>query len=240
MKKMAVIPARWGSTRFEGKVLADLAGKPLVQHVWERACQCKSLDEIIIACDDERVLTVVKSFGAKGVLTSKDHSCGTDRIAEVVLSQDDVGIVLNIQGDEPLLDPRSIDNLIYTMSQDRSCQMATLIKVLDNPQLLGDPNVVKVIIDAKGYAIYFSRAEIPFLREKGAVVFYQHIGIYAFTREFLFTFKNLPRLQLEKAEKLEQLRAIENGYRIKTVVTEADFVGVDTPEDLKKVERLLS
>ncbi len=238
MKIIAVIPARWGSTRFEGKVLADIAGKPLIQHVWERASQCKLLDKIVIACDDETVLRVTQDFGAKAVLTSKDHACGTDRIAEVVQSLD-VDIVVNIQGDEPLIQAAAVDNLIYTISNDKACQMATMIRVIDNKEELKDPNVVKVIIDSQKNAIYFSRAKIPFVRDDEQAIYYKHFGIYAFQKDFLFTFKNLPRLPLERAEKLEQLRAIENGYKIKTVETEYDSIGVDTPSDLAQVEKLL-
>lgn len=238
MKTIGVIPARWGSTRFEGKVLADIAGKPMIQHVWERASECKNLDGVIIACDHENVKIVAESFGAKAVLTSPDHACGTDRIAEVVEDMD-VEIVVNIQGDEPLIRPHAIDDLVLAISEDENCPMATMIRVMDDSNDISDPNVVKVIIDTHGNAIYFSRSKIPFERDAGNAVFYKHFGIYAFRKNFLFQFKDMPQGMLEKAEKLEQLRAIENGYKIKTVLTQSDSVGVDTLEDLKKVEKML-
>jgi len=239
MKVIGVIPARWASKRFEGKVLAPLAGKPMIQHVWERASQCKLIDELLIACDDEKILKASKGFGAKAVLTSPKHCCGTDRIAEVV-ERMDVDIVVNIQGDEPLVSPESIDALISSMMADEDCLMGTLIKIISNKNELHDPNVVKVVIDSKSNALYFSRALIPFQREpQGDVSYYKHFGIYAFRKNFLFVFKDLPKSNLERIEKLEQLRVIDNGYKIKTVLTDMESMGVDTPEDLKIVENLL-
>ncbi len=237
MKIIGVIPARWASTRFEGKVLADIAGKPMLQHVWERVSQSKLLDEVIIACDNDNVKMVAEDFGAKVVLTSKEHTCGTDRIAEVVNSID-VEIVLNIQGDEPLIDSKSIDDLIAAISEDKSCNMATMIRPMTDVKEIENPNIVKVITDAKGNAIYFSRAKIPYERDERKAVFYKHFGIYAFRKKFLFQFRDLPRGKLEEIEKLEQLRVIENGYKIKTVIAQNDSIGVDTPEDLKKIEKL--
>lgn len=243
MKAIGVIPARWGSTRFEGKVIANLLGKPVVQHVWENAKKAKTLDDLVIACDDERIMKVVKEFGGKAIFTSPNQPSGTDRLAEVV-NPIDVEIAVNIQGDEPLVKPIMIDNLVMALQDEKAAQMATVMKKIDDEEELTNSNVVKVIVDKNGYAIYFSRYAIPYNRtgeadEKKRPVYYKHIGIYAFTKDFLFTFRNLPHSALENAEKLEQLRVIENGYKIKVVETKFDTVGVDTHEDLKRVEELL-
>ncbi len=239
MKIIGVIPARLGSTRLQGKVLIEIAGKPMIAHVWERAKQSKLLSDLIIACDDEKVLKAVKKFGGKAVLTSIDHPSGSDRIAEVIRDLD-VDIVINIQGDEPLIHHSVIDNLANALLKDPATPMATVIKVLEKKEDLENPNVVKVVIDEHKNALYFSRAAIPFNREhKKDVTYYKHLGIYAYRKDFLFVFKNLPKSKLEKAEGLEQLRVLEAGYKIKTVETDIETIGVDTAEDLKKVEKLL-
>lgn len=240
MKIIGVIPARWASTRFQGKVLAEIHGKPMLQHVWERAQQSRHLNDLLIACDDEKVLKTAKQFKAKAVLTSKDHPSGTDRIAEAVQNLQ-ADIIVNIQADEPLIHPSMIDDLAQALMEDSSCGMATVIKRIDNEKDLNNPNVVKVVIDQKGYALYFSRLAIPYNRENKnflGIEYYKHLGIYAYRKDFLFTFKNLPKSKLEEVEQLEQLRALEAGYKIKTVKTDRDTIGVDTPEDLKKVEAL--
>lgn len=243
MKAIGVIPARWGATRFEGKVLANLLGKPVVQHVWENAKKAKTLDDLVVACDDERIMEVVRGFGGKAVYTSPDQPSGTDRLAEVVNPMD-VAIAVNIQGDEPLVRPIMIDNLVMALESEKTAQMATVVKRIDDEAELTNSNVVKVVIDKNGYAIYFSRYAIPYNRTGEAdkdrkPVYYKHIGLYAFTKDFLFTFRNLPKSSLENAEKLEQLRVIEYGYKIKTVETKFDTVGVDTPEDLKRAEEAM-
>ena len=243
MKAIGVIPARWGSTRFEGKVIANLLGKPVVQHVWENAKKAKTLDDLVVACDDERIMKVVKEFGGKAIFTSPNQPSGTDRLAEVV-NPLDVEIAVNIQGDEPLMKPIMIDNLVMALQDEKVAQMATVLKKIEDESEQTNSNVVKVIADKNGYAIYFSRYAIPYNRtgeadEKKRPVYYKHIGLYAFTKDFLFTFRNLPHSALENAEKLEQLRVIENGYKIKIVETKFDTVGVDTHEDLKRVEELL-
>lgn len=243
MKAIGVIPARWGATRFEGKVLANLLGKPVIQHVWENAKKAKTLDDLIVACDDERILKAVEGFGGKAVYTSPDQPSGTDRLAEVVNAMD-VDIVVNIQGDEPLIRPIMIDNLVMALQDEKSAQMATIIKKIDDISELTNSNVVKAVVDRNGYALYFSRYAIPYNRTsetdpKKRPVYYKHIGIYAFTKDFLFTFKSLPHSSLEIAEKLEQLRALEYGYKIKVVETKFDTVGVDRPEDLKRAEEAL-
>lgn len=243
MKAIGVIPARWGATRFEGKVLADLLGKPVIQHVWENAKKAKTLDSLIIACDDERIIKVVDGFGGKAVYTSPDQPSGTDRLAEVV-NPLDVKIVVNIQGDEPLVKPIMIDNLVMALEGEKAAQMATMIKRIEDESELTNSNVVKVVVDKNGYALYFSRYAIPYNRtgekdEKKRPRYFKHIGLYAFTKDFLFTFRNLPKSSLENAEKLEQLRVLEYGHKIKTVETKFDTVGVDTPEDLIRVREIL-
>ena len=239
MKTIGVIPARWASTRFEGKVLADINGKPMIQHVWERAKQSECLDDLVIACDDQRVVKAAEKFGAQAILTSADHASGTDRIAEVVEPLE-VDIIINIQGDEPLICPTIIDSLVKMLIDDPSCSMGTVIKVIDNEDDLANTNIVKVVVDGEMNALYFSRVGIPHNRERNdTILHYKHLGIYAFRKEFLLCYKNLPKSNLEIAEQLEQLRALEYGYKIKTVLTEIDTIGVDTPEDLKQVELLL-
>ena len=243
MKAIGVIPARWGSTRFEGKVLADLLGKPVVQHVWESARKAKALDDLVVACDDERIMKVVEGFGGKAVYTSVDQPSGTDRLAEVV-NPIDVKIVVNIQGDEPLVKSIMIDNLVMALEDEKVAQMATMVKRIEDDSELTNSNVVKAIFDKNGYAIYFSRYAIPYNRTNTLdkvklPVYYKHIGMYAYTKDFLFTFRNLPKSALENAEKLEQLRVLEYGYKIKVVETKFDTVGVDTQDDLMRVRNIM-
>jgi 3-deoxy-manno-octulosonate cytidylyltransferase (CMP-KDO synthetase) len=236
VKVLGVIPARYASVRFEGKVLADILGKPMVQHVWEAAKKAKTLDDVIVACDDERIFKAVTSFGGKAVMTAKAHTSGTERIAEVV-GDIDVKIVVNIQGDEPLLHPSMIDDAVYPLMNNESLGVTTLMKRIEEESEVADPNVVKLVVDKKGHALYFSRCPIPFVRdeEPGMRVHYKHIGLYAYVKEFLFTYKNLPPSKLEKLEKLEQLRILENGYPIMVLETKHETIGVDTREDLEKV-----
>ena len=243
MRAIGVIPARWGATRFEVKVIANLLGKPVIQHVWENAKKAKTLDDLVVACDDERIMKVVEAFGGKAVYTSPNQPSGTDRLAEVV-NPLNVDIAVNIQGDEPLMKSIMIDNLVLALEEEKAAQMATMMKRIDDDAELTNSNVVKVITDKNGYAIYFSRYAIPYNRTsetdpKKRPVYYKHIGIYAFTKDFLFTFRNLPHSALENAEKLEQLRALENGYKIKVVETKFDTIGIDRPEDLKRAEDAL-
>jgi len=240
MDVIGVIPARYASSRFEGKILANILGKPMIQHVWERAKPSKMLNDLIIACDDERVKKIAEDFGAKVIYTSKDHDSGTDRLTEIVQPLD-VKVVVNIQADEPLIHFTMIDNLAHTLLEDPDVVMATLIKQIENKDDLDNPNIVKVVVDKDNFALYFSRSIIPYLREtEEQADYYKHIGLYAYTKDFLFTFKNLPESALEKAEKLEQLRALEAGYKIKTALTEYETIGVDTPEDLEIVKKRLS
>lgn len=241
MQAIGVIPARWGSTRFEGKVLAKINGKPMIEHVWRRARQSRLLTDVIIACDDQRIVKAAEKFGAKAILTAQNHASGTDRIAEVA-ADITAEIIVNIQGDEPLIEHSIIDDLVTVLSNDPDCVMATTIKLIRTNEELDNPNVVKAVIDLNGNALYFSRSVIPYDRDKtgiSKIKYYKHLGIYAYRKNFLLKFKDMPKSRLEQAEQLEQLRALEAGVKIRTVVTNIETVGVDTPEDLARVEKLL-
>ncbi|MFH1414098.1 MAG: 3-deoxy-manno-octulosonate cytidylyltransferase [Candidatus Omnitrophota bacterium] len=241
MDVIGIIPARYSSSRFEGKVLAQIMGKPMIQHVWERAKQARLLEDLVIACDHELVANAAVEFGAKVALTSKGHLSGTDRICEVI-NPLEVKVVINIQGDEPLVHPMMIDSVASELLEDDSISMATIMKKIENPEYINDPNVVKVVVDRNNFALYFSRAAIPHRAtdaETEHPVYYKHIGLYAYTKDFLFTYKNLPVSDLEKTERLEQLRVLDGGFRIKMVETNFDTIGVDTPEDLEKVKLAL-
>lgn len=241
MKIVGIIPARWASTRFPGKVLADLNGKPMIQYVWEQAKKADRLDDVLIACDEQKVKEVCEGFGAAVVMTSPDHASGTDRIAEAV-KDIDADIIVNIQGDEPLISPEVINDLVSALCDDAECPMATVVRQIDDVAVLNNPNIVKVVIDRKGYALYFSRHAIPYNRDEkdfSEVAAYKHLGLYAYRKDFLLKFNDLPSSLLEQTEKLEQLRVLEAGYRIKTIQTEFETVGVDVPEDLERVARLL-
>ena len=241
MNAIGIIPARWASTRFEGKVLADIAGKPMIQHVWENAKESLVLDDVIVATDSEKVIKAVEEFGGKAVYTSKDQPSGTDRIIEAVTSID-VNVVVNIQGDEPLIRHMIIDRLASAVLEDKKAQIATAVKKITDDKEIQDPNIVKVVVDKEGYALYFSRSPIPYVRDKEdkeKTQYFKHIGIYAYTKDFLFVYRGLPPSRLEAAEKLEQLKVLESGHKIKTVETELDTIGVDTPEDLERVKGAL-
>ncbi|MFH1245804.1 MAG: 3-deoxy-manno-octulosonate cytidylyltransferase [Candidatus Omnitrophota bacterium] len=242
MKAAGVIPARYAAQRFPGKVLAELLGKPVVQYVYEEARKSRCLEEIIIACDDERVFKAVQRFGARAVMTGRGHNSGTDRIAEAAGSID-AQIVVNIQADEPLLHFSMLDGMADCLIKEPAVCMATLIHKIEDPQELSNTNVVKVVKDSNDFALYFSRLPIPYLRdssgEREEVPFYKHIGLYAYTKDFLMTFTHLKEGRLERAERLEQLRALEYGYRIKLIETNFDTVSVDTPADLEKVKQLM-
>ena len=234
MNVIGIIPARYHSVRFDGKLLHDLCGKPVIQHTWENAKKSKSIEDLIIATDDKRIYRTAKSFGAKVVYTSEAHQSGSDRLTEAVTSID-AKIIVNIQADEPFIHPSMIDDVVSPLLKDKSIYMTTLCHKIKNPHEIVDPNVVKVVMDRNGFALYFSRAPIPYaLRHETRVTScYKHIGLYAYTKDFLFTFKSLPQSRLEKNENLEQLRVIENGYKIKVMETKFDTIGIDTPEDLQ-------
>jgi len=241
MKAIGIIPARYGSTRFPGKVLAEIESKPMIQHVWERAKQCRELNEVLIACDHDKVLKKAKEFGAKVVMTSPDHASGSDRIAEAVkdLAFD---IVVNIQGDEPFMASSIIDKLVAALKKDPSCMMATVIKQIKKQDEINDPNIVKVVIDQKGNALYFSRSVIPHNRSKVFPLqakYFKHIGIYAYRKDFLLEYTTWKKSALEDMEQLEQLRVLESGHTIKTIETDIETIAVDTPDDLLKVNAQL-
>jgi 3-deoxy-manno-octulosonate cytidylyltransferase (CMP-KDO synthetase) len=238
-KILGVIPARFASSRFPGKVLAQISSKSMLQHVYERASQARYLTGTIIATDDDRILQTARRFGAIVRLTRADHPSGTDRVAEIA-SAENADIIVNIQGDEPLIDPAAIDAAILPLVHEPEIVMATLKKRIQDPREVGDPNVVKVITNRAGDAIYFSRCPIPFVRDSSAAggAHFKHIGLYAFQRSFLLRYPELPVGPLEQAEKLEQLRALENGFPIRVVETEYESWGVDTPEDLLRVSNL--
>jgi len=236
MKSAAIIPARYGSTRFPGKVLAELEGKPIIKWVYEKA-SASSADYVFVATDDERVFKVVEAFGGRAVMTSPDHPSGTDRIYEAVAKKcPDADIIINVQGDEPLLPSSVIDSLINKMKSDSSIEMATVAVPAKREEISSNPNIVKAVMDKNGFALYFSRAPVPFIREGGTdMPLYRHWGIYVYRRKTLEKFIALPESSLEKCEKLEQLRALENGIRIFVLISDFTTVGVDTPEDLHKV-----
>ncbi len=209
----------------------------MLQHVWERASQARYLQKVVIATDDERILAAARSFGAQARMTSAAHQSGTDRAAEIAASEN-AQVVVNIQGDEPLLDPSAIDAAVLALSSDPEIPMATLAKRIEDPGELADPNVVKVVTNRAGDAIYFSRCPIPYQRDGAAGVHYKHIGLYVYRRDFLLAYSSLPVGPLEQAERLEQLRALENGHRIRVVETDYESFGVDTPRDLERVAAL--
>jgi 3-deoxy-manno-octulosonate cytidylyltransferase (CMP-KDO synthetase) len=239
---IGILPARWGSTRFPGKPLHLIAGKPLIQHVWERCQLATKLSEIIIATDDERIAQAVSNFGGKAVMTSPNHPTGTDRLAEAVKQIPHATHILNIQGDEPLIDPELIDDLASALCNDPGLDMVTAANPLDpKDPAVADPNVVKVVLKLNGNALYFSRSPLPFFRnavENLQVL--RHKGIYGYRRDFLETFVTWPPSPLEQAESLEQLRALENGANIKVLLTTDTSPGVDTPEQALEIERILS
>ena len=242
MKVFGIIPARYGSTRLPAKVLADIAGKPLIQHVYERARRSPALDRLAVATDDDRVFRRVLSFGGEAVKTSPAHPSGTDRAAEAarILEAGDGDLIVNIQADQPLFESGMIDEIVAPFREDPGIEMGALVYPLQGGQELLNPGVVKVVVDQQGFALYFSRSPIPFIQPGGSSPrFFKHIGPYAYRLRFLLEFTRLPRGVLEKSESLEQLRALEHGHRIRIVETRFDSQEVDTPEDLEKVRAMI-
>lgn len=242
MPKVAVvIPARFASTRLPAKPLHPIAGKPLIQHVWERCSKAKGIDSVIVATDDMRIAEAAFGFGAEVAMTSPKHRSGTDRVAEVAKKLKGVSHIINVQGDEPMVDPKMISRLAAAMSKDAKIQMITAASVFEPGADLANPNQVKVVLSNAGDALYFSRSPIPYLRSDGEQpAFYRHQGLYGYSTRFLLQFVKWKPGRLEKAESLEQLRALENGAKIRVLITRHAAVGVDTPEDAAAVERLLS
>ena len=271
MGVLVVIPARYGSTRFPGKPLALLQGKPVIQHVYERAKAATRANEVVVATDDQRIAEAVARFGGRAVMTSPAARSGTERVCEVARDRD-AQVIINVQGDEPLIHPDMIDQLAEYLERHRAIPMASLMTKLARQEDTASPNVVKVVVDRDGFALYFSRAAIPFIRNaQGSGLMaqgiaecglrnadfpiqnpkskiqnptlpaasYKHLGIYGYQRHFLLQFPHLEPTPLEQAEQLEQLRALEHGYRIKLLETAHDTIGVDTPDDLKRVEAMV-
>ncbi len=240
MKALGVIPARLGSTRLPEKILRSIAGKPMIQHVWERAKQAQTLEEVVIATDDERILRCVEGFGGRAVMTRKDHPNGTSRIAELMerFGQD---VVINIQGDQPLVDSQALDEMVQIFEKEKEVEVLTLAVRMTDRASFENPNAVKVVCDRQGDALYFSRATIPFVqgRQECAFSFLKHLGVYGYRRDFLLKFVAWEPGILENTEKLEQLRILERGHSIRVIETAYDFISVDTEEDLKEVERRL-
>ena len=238
MKILCVIPARYASTRLPGKPLKDVAGKPMICRVYDRASQAKTLSGVVVATDDERILRAVENHGGRAMMTAKDHPTGTDRLAEVAEAYPDVDLIINVQGDEPLIEPPLIDELGRAFDGDAELQMATVMTPMEDEAEQKNPNNVKVVTDKNGCALYFSRSLLPYPRNDAGTPVYKHIGIYAYRRDFLLAYAKMAPTPLERTESLEQLRALENGYKIKCIRTNARFVGVDTPEDLAKVNEI--
>ncbi len=239
-KAVGIIPARWSSKRFPGKPLHLIAGKPLLQRVWERCRHAKNLDALIIATDDMRIAEAAFDWGAEIALTSPRHQSGTDRVAEVVCNAKQFAFVINIQGDEPLIDPYLIDRLVEKLRSDRKIDIVTAAHPFENPAEASSPHQVKVVVDATGRALYFSRAAIPFPRNPSKIRYLRHQGIYGFRRDALLQFVKWKRGPLERAESLEQLRALENGVNVHVLLTRHGTPGVDTPTDAEALERKLA
>jgi len=240
MKVLCVIPARYASTRLPGKPLALIAGKPMIQHVYERACHAVLPQEVVVATDSKIVADAVKEFGGKVMMTSSDHPSGTDRLAEVALSYPDIDVIVNVQGDEPMIPPEVIDRLAQAFADDKELKMATLKTPMAEEEY-NNPNAVKVVTDQNGYALYFSRSLLPYPRNKKAdFKVYKHVGIYAYRRSFLLSYAAYEPTPLEQIEGLEQLRVLENGQRIKVLESKFQGIGIDTQEDLDAINALFS
>ncbi len=239
MKSIGIIPSRFASKRFPGKPLASIKGKTLIERVWLRAKK-SALNEVVIATDDKRILKAAQAFGAKAVMTKKSCKSGTDRLAEVAgKGESSFEIFINIQGDEPLISPILIDRLKKELDKDKSVRVVTAVYPIRNLEDLENPNIVKVARDKNGFALYFSRSAVPYNRAKKKIKYFKHLGIYGYRKDFLKKFSRMPQAPLEKAEQLEQLRILENGYKIKTVVSPEDSFGVDVPKDIKIIERMI-
>ncbi|MBO4400372.1 MAG: 3-deoxy-manno-octulosonate cytidylyltransferase [Selenomonadaceae bacterium] len=238
MNAICVIPARYASTRLPGKPLREICGVPMICRVYERAKLAKSVAEVIVATDDERILAAVEKNSGRAVMTRADHKTGTDRLAEVAEKFPSVDVIVNVQGDEPLIDAALIDELVSEFVGDESLQMATVAVELTDAAEIQNPNNVKVVFDRYHDALYFSRSQIPYPRNSGVAKTFKHIGIYAYRRDFLLAYAKMEPTPLEQAESLEQLRALENGYKIRVIESNCEFVGVDTEEDLARVNEI--
>jgi len=240
MKAAVIIPARYASTRLPGKPLIEIQGKPIIQWVYERSSQSKLAAQVVIATDDERIYNAVKDFGGEAAMTSAEHKSGSDRIAEIVEKDPEIDIAVNVQGDEPLIEPESIDKAIQCLMDDPDTDITTLIREIKDKEEINNPNLVKAVIDNTGRALYFSRATIPYKRTDENTKYYGHIGLYAYKRNALLKITKLPQTNLEKAECLEQLRALQNGFCIKTVVVDYKPIGIDTPQDVEEFKKIIN
>lgn len=241
-KVVVVIPARYASTRLPGKPLVNLAGKPMIQRVYERAKQAQTVHRVLVATDDQRIYEAVQGFGGEARMTRADHRTGTERIAEVAV-QEAGDVFVNVQGDEPLIEPATIDTAVGALLEEPAAQIATVATPIRHAADIMDPNIVKTVLDFDGNALYFSRAPIPWIRDtqqKLHVKYWKHLGLYVFQRDALLEYPTLPNGELEKIEQLEQLRWLENGWRIRVAEVAHDAVSVDVPEDVARVERLLN
>ena len=238
MKTSIIIPARYASTRLPGKPLIKIGGKSIIQWVYEKAKQAKSADEVVVATDDKRIYDEVISFGGLVRMTSPNHKCGSDRIAEIVSDDANIGIAVNVQGDEPMIDPESIDKAIDALKES-DADISTLIRVIKDKEEITNPNVVKCVVSKSGMAMYFSRSPIPYERNEGKSPVYAHIGLYAYKSDSLLKMTKMEQTPLEMSESLEQLRALENGMRIKTVVVGYSPVGIDTEEDVENFKKII-
>ena len=237
-KTAIIIPARYNSKRLQGKPLLKVCDKPIIQWVWERAIQVKSADEVIIATDNQEIFDCAKGFGANVEMTSEHHKCGSDRIVEVAQRHLDFEYIINLQGDEPMINTDCVETVIKLIKEDKSVDISTLLTLIPEDEDLDDPNMVKCVTDINGFALYFSRSKIPYERNLGIAKFYKHIGIYGYRRESLFNMTNMSQPDIEKAESLEQLRALYNGMKIKTAVVEYKAIGIDTIEDFNAFKKL--
>ncbi len=237
-KTAIIIPARYGSKRLQGKPLLKVCNKPIIQWVWEKAIQVKSADIVIIATDNKEIYDCAKSFGANVEMTSEHHKCGSDRIVEVAEKYPEFSYIINLQGDEPMINTSCVEEVIKLLKEDNNADISTLISEIKNEDV-DDPNMVKCVKDINGYAMYFSRSKIPYERNMGIAKFYKHIGIYGYKREALFKMTKFPQPEIEQAESLEQLRALYNGMKIKTSVVEYNAIGIDTIEDFNAFKKLV-
>lgn len=237
-----IIPARYGSSRLEGKPLLEACGKPVIQWVWEKGSKCKGIDRVIVATDDERIYNACKKFGAEVEMTSTEHKSGSDRIAEVALRHPEIAFIINLQGDEPLIEEDNIQLVRKGVVEDENADISTLVRLIETEDEVNNPNIVKCVFDLNGYAMYFSRSKIPYERSintSGAWKFYGHLGIYGYKKEALFKMTKLPQSPCEKAESLEQLRALQNGMKIRVSIVNNVPVGIDTIEDFEKFKTMV-
>ena len=234
-----IIPARYGSSRLEGKPLLKANDKPIIQWVWEKASKCPLVDRVIVATDDERIFNACKEFGAEVEMTSTAHKSGSDRIAEVASRHQEIGYIINLQGDEPLIEQANIELVVKGVLEDEKADISTLLREIKDEEEAQNPNLVKCVFDVNNYAMYFSRSKIPYERNTGKSKIYGHLGIYGYKREALFKMTQLPQTTYEMAESLEQLRALQNGMKIKVAIVDNIPVGIDTMEDFKKFKKMV-